>query len=66
MYLGGLNLLVCDLTAATTAVTAVVPVTRSFEGATASSDAGATLLKSGRLVPTGVSADGGALDKWAL
>lgn len=27
----GLNLLACDLTAATTTVTAVVPVTRSYE-----------------------------------
>jgi hypothetical protein len=27
----GLNLLACDLTTATTAVTAIVPVTRSYE-----------------------------------
>lgn len=65
MYLGGLNLLICDLTAATTAVTAVVPVKRSFEG-TKGGDAGATLAKTGLLVGTGLSADGGALDAWAL
>jgi hypothetical protein len=57
--MAGLNLLACDLTAATTAVTAVVPVTRSFEKA--SGTHGATLLASSSTIPTGLSSDGGAL-----
>jgi len=62
----GLNLLACDLTAATTAVTAVVPVTRSYEKASASSAHGATLLATSLTVPTGLASDGGALNAFAI
>jgi hypothetical protein len=64
--MAGLNLLACDLTAATTAVTAVVPVTRSYEKDSASTAHGATLLTSSLATPTGEASDGGCLDAFAV
>jgi hypothetical protein len=66
VMMAGLNLLACDLTTATTAVTAVVPVTRSYEKASAATTHGATVEKSNIEVPTGTSSDGGALNAWSL
>lgn len=62
--LAGLNLLACDLTDATTAVTAIVPVTRSYEKS--SGNHGATLLATSLTAPTGLASDGGALNALAL
>lgn len=64
--LAGLNLLACDLTAATTAVTAIVPVTRSYEKSSAATAHGATLLVTNLATPTGLSSDGGALNALSL
>lgn len=55
----GLNLLACDMSDDAAEVVAVVPVTRTFEGADGAKH-GATLLKSSIVVPTGKSSDGGA------
>jgi len=60
-----LNLLVCDLTAAKTAVTAVVPVTRTFAG-DGSAKSGGVLKKASRLAMAGTSGDAGALELWVL
>jgi hypothetical protein len=61
--MGGLNLLVCDLTDAKTAVTAMVPVTRTY-GGDGKVDHGDVLGKARRVAPTGLTSDGAALDKW--
>lgn len=62
----GLNLLACDLTTATTTVTAVVPVTRSYEKNAATDTHGATLIKSNIELPTGEASDGGALNAMSI
>lgn len=61
----GLNLLVCDLAAATTAVTVVVPVTRVYAGAKAADLSGGKLKASHRTKPDGMSGDGGSMHLWA-
>lgn len=59
-----MNLLVCDLTAAVTAVTVVVPVTRTFSGAKADATVGPGLKTTTRTEPTGLSSKGSDLDAW--
>ena len=61
--LAGINLLVCDLTSGTGAMTLLVPVKREIEGT--NGNHGATLLAvaaGGNTLPTGLAADFGALN----
>lgn len=63
-----MNLLVCDLTASTKAVTTVVPVKRTF-GGVANVNTGKeniALLASASTLPTAVSSNGMCLDLWSI
>lgn len=66
--MAGLNLLVCDLTASTKAVTTVVPVKRTFGGVAGvnSGKENIVLLTSMSTLPTGISSNGACLDLWAI